>query len=88
MTKLYPTQDRLVVEMDDRETESAGGIVFSDITIAQNKPEWGTVMAAGPDCQHCVMDDKVYIPTTLGTVMKLGGKEVVIVREAQVLAKR
>jgi len=73
--------------MDLRETESAGGIVFCEQTISVNKPYWGTVKAVGPEVQHCKEGDSVFVPWELGTALRLNDREVVIIREAQVLAK-
>jgi chaperonin GroES len=44
--KIKPLNDWIVIETADAEEKSAGGIIIPD--IAKEKPQWGTVVNAGP----------------------------------------
>jgi chaperonin GroES len=44
--KVKPLGDRIVVEREEAEETTAGGIVLPD--TAKNKPQRGTVLAVGP----------------------------------------
>ncbi|MEE9393361.1 MAG: co-chaperone GroES [Planctomycetota bacterium] len=92
--KLKPLGDRLVIEQLNAETKSAGGILLPD--GAQEKPQQGKVIAAGPgavndDGSHrspaLKKGDIVYFGKYAGTEVKVDGKEYKIMREQDVLAK-
>lgn len=86
---LTPLGDRLAVILDSKVSQSIGGIVIPD--RAQEVPSWGTVVSHGPDAQHCVPGDRVYVPTHLGTSYLAGvgadAVNLVIINEAKVLAR-
>lgn len=86
---LTPLGDRLAVILDPKLTQSVGGIVIPG--RAQEVPSWGTVISHGPDAQHCIPGDRVYVPTHLGTsyIAGVGAEAVslVIIHEAKVLAR-
>jgi chaperonin GroES len=85
---ITPLHDRVIIEAAVAEEKSAGGIIIPD--TAKEKPQRGTVVAAGPG--------KVDEPTTVkpgdtvlygkyaGTEINIGGKEYLIMRESDVLA--
>jgi chaperonin GroES len=92
--KLEPLDDRIVVEPMEAEEKTKGGIVLPD--TAKEKPQKGTVIAVGPGR---VADDGKRIPPTVkkgdkviyakygGSEIDVDGKEYMILRESDVLAK-
>lgn len=82
---LTPLGDRLAVILDPKVAQSIGGIVIPD--RAQEVPSWGTVVSHGPEAQHCIAGDRVYVPTHLGTSYLAGDANLVIINEAKVLAR-
>jgi chaperonin GroES len=90
---LKPLADRLVVEPTEQEEVTAGGIILPE--TAKEKPQQGTVIAAGPgrtddDGDYIKMEvkvgDKVLYAKYSGTEIKMEGKKVLILRESDVLA--
>jgi chaperonin GroES len=93
--KLQPLGDRLVVSPIEREEVTKGGIVLPD--TAKEKPQEGEVLAVGPgrlseDGKRIAMDvkvgDIVIYARYGGTEYKVDGREVIILREADILAKK
>jgi chaperonin GroES len=93
--KLQPLADRLVVKPIEREEVTKGGIVLPD--TAREKPQEGEVMAVGPgrlseDGKRIAMEVKVgdiVIYAKYGGVeYKIDDKEVMILRESDILAKK
>ncbi len=91
--KLKPLADRLVVEPKEQEEMTASGLVLPE--TAKEKPQQGTVIAAGPgrrdeDGDRIDMDvqvgDIVLYAKYAGTEVKLGDKKVLILKESDVLA--
>jgi chaperonin GroES len=72
--KLRPLDDRVVVEPNEAEEVTAGGIVLPD--TAKEKPQRGTVIAVGPGK---LLDS--------GSEVEIDGREVKILRETDILAK-
>jgi chaperonin GroES len=91
--KLQPLGDRLVVKAIDAEQTTASGLVLPD--TAQEKPSRGTVIAVGDgryeDGKRIPLDvavgDEVIYSKYGGTEIKVDGEDVIILREADVLAK-
>ncbi len=92
--KLQPLGDRLIVEVLEEEQTTTSGIVLPD--TAQEKPQRGKVLSVGPgsrdeDGKYIKMDvekgDEVIFSKYGGTEIKVGGDEVLILRESDVLAK-
>jgi chaperonin GroES len=92
-TKLRPLGDRLVIKPTPREEMTKTGIVLPD--TAKEKPQEGTVLAAGPgaileDGKRGSMDvkegDKVLYAKYAGTEFKVDGDELLIVSQKDVLA--
>ena len=90
---LKPLADRLVVEPLEQEDVTSGGIFLPE--TAKEKPQQGKVLAAGPgrvddDGKRLNMEvkvgDRVLYAKYSGTEIKLDGKKVLILREADVLA--
>jgi len=92
-TKLQPLGDRIVVEPLDKEEVTKGGIVLPD--TAKEKPQEGKVLAVGPgkmsdDGKRIVPDvkvgDIVVYAKYGGTEYMENGKELMILRESDILA--
>jgi chaperonin GroES len=89
---IKPLGDRVVVEPIEQEEMTAGGIVLPD--TAKEKPQQGTVIAAGPgardeDGDRIPMDvkvgDRILFAKYAGTEIKMDGKKVLILRESDIL---
>jgi chaperonin GroES len=90
---LKPLGNRVVVEPQEEEEITAGGIVLPE--TAKEKPQKGTVLAVGPgdrneDGERIPMDvsegDTVLYAKYAGTEIKLDGKKLLILRESDLLA--
>ena len=92
-SKLRPLGDRVVVQPSAREEMTKSGIVLPD--TAKEKPQEGTIVAAGPgrileDGKREAMDvktgDKVLYAKYAGTEFKIDGEELLIVSQKDILA--
>ena len=92
-TKLRPLGDRVVVKPSEREEMTKSGIVLPD--TAKEKPQEGTIIAAGPgkildDGKRETMDvktgDKVLYAKYAGTEFKIDGDDLLIVKQSDILA--
>src|SRR5829696_8064596 len=92
--KIRPLDDRVVVEPLEAEEKTAGGILLPD--TAREKPQRGRVLAVGPGKLNddgkrlpvaVAVGDEVLYGGYAGKEIKLGDKEVKIMRESDVLAK-
>ena len=90
--KLKPLHDRVVVRRIEQEARSKGGIIIPD--TAQEKPMEGEVIAAGPGARgedgrllplDVKVGDKVLFGKWSGTEVKVGGEEVVIMKESDLM---
>jgi chaperonin GroES len=86
--KLQPLADRVLVEASAAETKTASGLIIPD--TAQEKPQEGTVIAAGngkPDEPMTVkVGDRVLYGKYGGTEIKHEGKDYLIMRESDIYA--
>jgi chaperonin GroES len=92
--KLRPLADRVVIEAIDKEETFAGGeLVLPD--TAKEKPQQGKVIAVGAgrmddEGERIPMDvrvgDTVLFAKYSGTEIKLNGKELLILKESDILA--
>ena len=91
---LRPLDDRVVVEPTEAEETTAGGIVLPD--SAQEKPQRGTVVAVGPGRLldsgsrgelSVTVGDTVIYGRYGGSDIEVGGQEMKILRESDILAK-
>jgi chaperonin GroES len=90
---LKPLGNRIIVEPTESEDVTSGGIVLPE--TAKEKPQKGTILAAGPGERD---DDGDFIPMEVkvgdtvlyakysGTEIKLEGKKLLILRESDLLA--
>ena len=92
--KIHPLDDRIVVEPLEAEEKTAGGILLPD--SAKLKPQRGVVIAVGPGklldngsraALAVGKGDEVLYGKYTGNDVKLGTKEVKILRESDILAK-
>jgi len=91
---LSPLADRVVIKALEAESKTAGGIIIPD--NAKEKPQKGEVVAVGPgktdDKGNVIkmelkVGDKVLYGKYAGTEVSVDGKDLLIMREADVLAK-
>ena len=90
---IKPLDDRIVVERNEAEDKTPGGIVLPD--TAKEKPHRGKVLAAGPgkllkDGKRGTMSvkvgDEVFYGKYAGSDVDIDGKQYVILKESDVLA--
>jgi len=91
---LRPLDDRVVVQPQEAEETTAGGIVLPD--AAREKPQRGTVVAVGPgrlldngnrgELSVSVGDTVIYGKYG-GSEIEIDGEEMKILRESDILAK-
>jgi chaperonin GroES len=83
-----PLHDRVIVKPAAAEDKTAGGIIIPD--TAKEKPQRGTVIAAGPgkkDEPVTVKEgDTVLYGKYAGTEITIDGQEYMIMRESDILA--
>jgi chaperonin GroES len=93
MASLKPLRDKVVVERNEAEERTAGGIVLPD--TAKDKPKQGTVLAVGSgrvldngDTRKLEVKkgDKVLFGGYAGSEVKIDGKELLILSENEILA--
>ena len=91
--KIRPLHDRVIVEREEEERTSAGGIVIPD--TATEKPIRGKVVATGKgkildDGSVRPLDvkagDKVLFGKYSGTEIKIDGDELLVMREDDLMA--
>lgn len=91
--KLRPLSDRVVVEPLEKEEKTASGIILPD--TAKEKPQKGTVLAAGPgrtndDGKRIEMavktGDVVLYAMYAGTEIKINNRKLLILKESDILA--
>lgn len=90
---LRPLHDRIIVERQEQETKTASGIVLPD--AAAEKPDMGKVIAVGngkilEDGKTRPLDvkvgDTVLFGKYSGQTVKVDGKEVLVMREDDIMA--
>jgi chaperonin GroES len=85
---IKPLADRVLVEPAAAETKTASGIIIPD--NAKEKPQKGTVVAAGPGTKDAPITvkvgDTVLYGKYAGTELKLEGNDYLIMRESDILA--
>jgi chaperonin GroES len=90
--KIRPLSDRVVVEPREVETKTAGGIVIPD-SADKDKPIQGTVIAIGNgkfidgklQPLQVRVGEKVLFGKYAGTNVKLNDKEVLVMREEDIM---
>ena len=91
---IKPLDDRVVIEVLEAESKTAGGIVLPD--TAKEKPQEGKVVAVGAGkllddgsraAPSVKKGDIILYAKYGGTEIKVEGKELLIMRESDVLAR-
>jgi chaperonin GroES len=85
--KFKPNEDRVLVEPAAAEEKTAGGIIIPD--TAKEKPQRGTIVAAGPGKKDepvlVSVGDTVFYGKYSGTEIQLDGKDYLIMRASDIL---
>jgi chaperonin GroES len=90
--KFRPLHDRVVVEALEQEEKTAGGIIIPD--TAKEKPMQGKVVAVGPGARgdngeiaplDVKAGDRVLYGKWSGTEVKVDGKDLLIMRESDIM---
>nr|WP_295117338.1 co-chaperone GroES [uncultured Chitinophaga sp.] len=85
---IKPLADRVIVKPAAAEEKTAGGIIIPD--TAKEKPQRGTVIAAGPGKKDepvsVKVGDTVLYGKYSGTEISLEGEDYLIMRESDILA--
>ena len=85
---IRPLADRLVIEPKAAETQTASGLYIPD--TAKEKPQQGTVVAAGPGKKDEPMEvkvgDVVIYGKYAGTEVSVEGKDYLIMKQSDILA--
>jgi chaperonin GroES len=90
---ITPLADRVVIRPAQREEVTVGGVILPD--TASEKPQRGTVIAVGPGKLteggtrtplEVSEGAEVLYAKYAGTEVKIGGEELLIVRESDILA--
>ena len=89
---LKPLGDRVLLKVEETENALPSGLVIPD--TAKEKPQEGTVLAVGPGAYHegqrIPLDvkegDRVIFSKYGGTEVKVGGEDLMILNERDILA--
>ena len=88
-----PLHDRVLIERVEAESKTAGGIIIPD--NAKEKPAEGKIISVGEGLRdengkRIALDvkkgDRVLFAKWGGTEVKVGGKELIILKESDILA--
>jgi chaperonin GroES len=91
--KVRPLHDRVLIERIEAESKTAGGIIIPD--TAKEKPAEGIIVAVGKGNfnekgERIALDvkkgDRVLFAKWGGTEVKVDGKELIILKESDILA--
>ncbi|WP_187972793.1 co-chaperone GroES [Aquibium microcysteis] len=87
-----PLHDRILVRRIEAEEKTAGGIIIPD--TAKEKPSEGEVIAVGPGARDeagklveldVKVGDRILFGKWSGTEIKLGGEDLLIMKESDVM---
>ena len=85
---IKPLADRVLIEPKEAETKTASGLYIPD--TAKEKPQQGTVVAAGPgrkdEPMEVAVGDTVIYGKYAGTEISVDGKKYLIVKQSDILA--
>ncbi len=90
---IRPLHDRVLIERTEAEAKTAGGIIIPD--TAKEKPAEGKIVAVGKGARDDAgklialdvkVGDKVLFAKWGGSEIKINGKELVILKESDILA--
>ena len=92
MAIFRPLHDRVVVRRVKEEEKTKGGIIIPD--TAKEKPQEGLVVAVGPGARNergeivaleVKAGDKILFGKWSGTEVKIGGEDLLIMKESDIL---
>jgi chaperonin GroES len=78
-----PLGDRVFVSYTEELERTAGGIYVPD--SAREKPQRGTIEAAGPDVENVKVGDQVLFDKYSGTKIKIDNEDCLILKEEDIL---
>jgi chaperonin GroES len=90
--EIRPLHDRVVVRRVEEDQRTPGGVIIPD--TAKEKPMQGEVLAVGPGARdesgkRIAMDvqvgDRILFGKWSGTEVKLGGEELLIMKESDIM---
>lgn len=85
---IKPLADRVVIEPKEAQTKTASGLYIPD--TAKEKPQQGTIVAAGPGKKDEPMEvkvgDEVLYGKYAGTEVSVDDKKYLIVKQSDILA--
>ena len=92
-TKVNPLADRVVIRALEETEQMRGGLYIPD--TAKEKPIQGEVIAVGPGRREkgdtvpmeLKVGDRVVYGKYSGTQVELGGDEIILIKESDVIAK-
>lgn len=84
-TPLKPLADRIVAVKEEAQTKTAAGLYLPD--SAKEKSAIAKVLAVGADVKEVKVGDKIIYKEYSITEVKVDGKQYLLVREEDVLAK-
>ena len=88
MSQIKPLADRVVIEPQAAETKTASGIIIPD--NSKEKPQQGKVIAVGSGLKDEAMTvkegDLVLYGKYSGTELNWEGKDLIIMKESEILA--
>ena len=91
-TNFRPLHDRVVVKRVESEQKTAGGIIIPD--TAKEKPQEGEIVAVGSGARDesgklveldVKIGDRVLFGKWSGTEVKIGGEDLLIMKEADIM---
>ena len=89
---IRPLHDRVLVRRIEQDQKTAGGIIIPD--TAQEKPQEGEVVAAGPGARgedgrltplDVAAGDRILFGKWSGTEVKVDGEELLIMKESDIM---
>ena len=92
MANFRPLHDRVVVRRITAEEKTAGGIIIPD--TAKEKPQEGEIVSVGPGARNeqgqiVALDvkagDRVLFGKWSGTEVKVGGEELLVMKESDII---
>ncbi|MFN3077456.1 MAG: co-chaperone GroES [Alphaproteobacteria bacterium] len=90
--KFRPLHDRVVVKRVEQEQKTPGGIIIPD--TAKEKPQEGEIIAVGPGARgedgkivplDVKVGDRILFGKWSGTEVKIGGDELLIMKESDIM---
>src|SRR5581483_6661730 len=92
-TKVFPLADRVAIKPLEESESMRGGLYIPD--TAKEKPIQGEVIAVGPGRREkgetipmeLKVGDRVVYGKYSGTQVELGGEEIILIKESDVIAK-